>query len=174
MVAMTKAGSLMGARETTCTPSAKSCARSGATSSARRVLPTPAVPVRVSRRTSGRTSKAWIACTSCSRPISDVSETGRVCVTSRAVSPARGSGKTMMLSCIACLSSAEMHDEGYQEPEQKEVFSYELCYFLQSILAAVYHSHREKCTNDAANDALVCRRSRGYTATYQSPKQRIL
>src|SRR6266700_3947359 len=44
--------------------------------SARRVLPTPPVPVRVSKRISGRASRVQAAATSRSRPRSEVSGTG--------------------------------------------------------------------------------------------------
>src|SRR6266566_4858837 len=68
----------MGASETKQTPSGNSPRSSVAIRSARRVLPTPPVPVRVSKRSSGRASRVEAAATSRSRPISDVSGNGRV------------------------------------------------------------------------------------------------
>src|SRR5207248_2612515 len=49
-----------------------------AKASARRVLPTPPVPVKVSKRTSGRASRVQAAASSRSRPMSEVSGKGRV------------------------------------------------------------------------------------------------
>src|SRR5438045_3244599 len=54
MVGATRAGSLVGARFTKNTPSAKRSLSSAATWRPRRVLPTPPGPVRVTRRTSSR------------------------------------------------------------------------------------------------------------------------
>ena len=76
MVDRTKAGSLMGAKETKETPSGKSARTSVATCNARRVLPTPPGPVRVSRRTSELRSRAVTAASSCLRPMRGVSGAG--------------------------------------------------------------------------------------------------
>ncbi len=65
----TSAGSASGARSTNQTPSPNSSPRSAATSTARRVLPTPPGPVRVTRGTSCRSSRARTAASSPSRPI---------------------------------------------------------------------------------------------------------
>ena len=80
MVGMTKSGSLIGANGTKETPSGKSSRSSVATWSARRVLPTPPVPVRVKRRTSGRCRRVQAAATSCLRPMREVSCAGRLCI----------------------------------------------------------------------------------------------
>ncbi len=72
----TSSRSFSAARETNCTPSANASTSSAATCSARRVLPTPALPVKVSRCISGRWSSAHIARTSCSRPIRGVAGMG--------------------------------------------------------------------------------------------------
>src|SRR5215469_15752059 len=80
MVEMRSSGSLRGARETKRTPSAKASRSSMATSSARRVLPTPPVPVRVTKRTSTRLRRAHTAVISCSLPTSGAGGTGSVCV----------------------------------------------------------------------------------------------
>ena len=58
IVEMTSAGSLIGARSTNQTPSAKSSSSAAATCSARRVLPMPPGPVSVTRRTSLRRRSA--------------------------------------------------------------------------------------------------------------------
>jgi hypothetical protein len=77
MAGSTRSGSLMAARGTKQTLPAKSGRKSRATASKRRVLPTPPGPVRVSRRTSGRRSKAVSWVSSCSRPSRGVSGSGR-------------------------------------------------------------------------------------------------
>ncbi len=77
MVGRIRSGSLMGASEMKETPSTKSLAREVPTCTARRVLPTPPVPTRVSRRTSERSRRLQMAATSCSRPINWVNCAGR-------------------------------------------------------------------------------------------------
>jgi|GEM_PF-4244837 len=72
MVGTTREGSPSGARATNATPSGKSSAVSRAAWTARRVLPTPPVPVRVSSRTAGSRRKASISSSSRSRPRSGV------------------------------------------------------------------------------------------------------
>ena len=59
-------------------PIRKVRSESAATWSARRVLPTPPGPVNVTRRTSFRRSRSWMAVISRSRPTSGVSGMGRV------------------------------------------------------------------------------------------------
>ncbi len=76
MVGSTRSGSFSAASETNATPPVKSSRSIWATSRARRVLPTPPGPVRVSKRTSGRRKISMAAPTSRSRPISDVSGEG--------------------------------------------------------------------------------------------------
>src|SRR6266700_2264931 len=66
----------MGASETKQTPSGNSSCISVAMAIARRVLPTPPVPVRVRNRTSGRKSRVQAAAISRSRPIREVSDKG--------------------------------------------------------------------------------------------------
>ncbi len=77
MAAMTRVGSLTRASSTKQTPAAKPARTAWATSSARRVLPTPPVPVSVTRRTAACRSKVQMASCSCSRPISAVIGAGR-------------------------------------------------------------------------------------------------
>ncbi len=73
----TRRGSRSTARETKPTPSANASRRSDATWMARRVLPTPPGPVRVSKRTSGRRRVSTTAAMSLSRPISGEGASGR-------------------------------------------------------------------------------------------------
>jgi hypothetical protein len=75
----TRSGSRTGVRSTNMTPSGKRWLPSGASSTrraaasrARRVLPTPAGPVRVSRRVSPATRDRTIVSSSCTRPTSGV------------------------------------------------------------------------------------------------------
>src|SRR5260370_19200471 len=70
------------------------------------VFPPPPGPVRVTRRTSGRSRRAYAAATSCSRPIKDVSGAGtlRVNVYSGVVGFLER--RTSTLSCIADCSQA--------------------------------------------------------------------
>ena len=73
----TRPGSCTGARSTKTTPSAKRGAASAATASARRVLPTPGGPVRVSSRASGSESVARSGASSACRPIRGSAGRGR-------------------------------------------------------------------------------------------------
>src|SRR5437868_6860975 len=66
-----------GASDMKVTPSTKSSARSEPTCTARRVVPTPPLPVSVTRRMSERSRRLQIVATSCSRPISGVNCIGR-------------------------------------------------------------------------------------------------
>ena len=76
IVGTTSSGSRMGVRSTKAIPSAKSAVTIRALSRATRVLPTPAGPVRVRRRTSPRRTMATTAATSCSRPTNGVAGSG--------------------------------------------------------------------------------------------------
>src|ERR1700694_389345 len=78
MVEVTWSAFRIGARGTKETPSAQLSSTSAATCSAKRVLPTPPTPVSVSRRTSGRFSKALATSSSCSRPINVVTCMGKL------------------------------------------------------------------------------------------------
>ena len=78
MVGRANAGSRRGARFTKYTPSGNASLSSAATCSARRVLPMPPGPVRVSKRTSSRRSRRPTAATSCSRPMNAVGWTGKL------------------------------------------------------------------------------------------------
>ena len=69
IAAGTSSGRCSAASETKCAPSAKSARTARAASSARRVLPTPPGPVRVSSRTPSTRRRSTIARTSSSRPI---------------------------------------------------------------------------------------------------------
>ena len=60
------------------TPSGKESLRLAATCKARRVLPTPTVPVRVSKRTSARCESSRTTAISRSRPMKDVGWTGKL------------------------------------------------------------------------------------------------
>src|SRR5579883_1851093 len=75
----------MGPRETKQTPPVKSPASSVATSTPRRVLPTPPIPTSVKRRTSGRLNNVQAATTSCSRPTNGASRAGSWPLEERAV-----------------------------------------------------------------------------------------
>ncbi len=79
MAGNTSSGSLMRERGTNQAPSAKAAASWVAASMARRVLPTPPVPVSVSSRTSSRRSCAPTSATSRSRPRMGVGWSGRWC-----------------------------------------------------------------------------------------------
>ena len=83
---ITSAGSSIGASPTKATPSGKSpeASEARAASTARRVLPTPPVPVSVSSRTPGRANRSATSPSSRSRPTSDVAGYGS------AVDAARG------------------------------------------------------------------------------------
>src|SRR5712692_4080876 len=70
------------------------------------VLPTPPVPVRVTRRTSGRIRRAYAAATSCSRPIKDVSGVGTLQVNVYSGVVGFLERRTSTLSCIADCSQA--------------------------------------------------------------------
>ncbi len=74
----TRSGSRTEAREAKTAPSAYSSANPAATSIASRVFPTPPGPVSVTRRISGRRSRARTASSSRSRPTSGVSGKGSV------------------------------------------------------------------------------------------------
>ena len=74
----TRLGSLTGASGTKQISPAKSSSRSVATCKARRVLPTPPVPVRVTRRISGRCRSVHNTWISSSRPIREVSCAGKL------------------------------------------------------------------------------------------------
>ncbi len=117
MVGMTRSASLMGASGTKQTPSVKSSSRLVPTSSPRRVLPTPPVPVSVTRRTSGCRRRAHTAATSCSRPTSGVSCAGRLwnrtfnCPTRSAIyAPPVGSG-------LAKFTNAPIQNESSRQKE---------------------------------------------------------
>src|SRR6266699_4177069 len=97
---MTRSGSLMGASRTRQIPSGKSSSSAVATCKPRRVLPTPPVPVRVSRRTSGCRRSAQDAATSCSRPTSGVSCAGKLWVDVRPGSVDTLEESMNSLSCI--------------------------------------------------------------------------
>jgi hypothetical protein len=73
-----RSGSLRGARGTKATPSANDSPERPATSKARRVLPTPPGPSRVTRRTSSRRRRRAAATASFSRPTNGVGGAGRV------------------------------------------------------------------------------------------------
>ena len=77
MVSRTRLGLAIGARLTKATPSGKSSTTSVAAAIARRVLPTPPGPVKVSRRTPGSRSSVTTAASSWSRAIKRVSGRGR-------------------------------------------------------------------------------------------------
>ncbi len=68
MVGMTSSGSLTGASGTKQTPSEKSFNSAFATASPSRVLPTPPVPISVSKRTSGCRNRVQSSTSSSSRP----------------------------------------------------------------------------------------------------------
>ena len=68
MVGSSMAGSRTGASATTTTPSGKVSPTAPAARSARRVLPTPPVPVTVTRRISGRRNRLVTVARSSSRP----------------------------------------------------------------------------------------------------------
>ncbi len=78
IVGITNAGSCSGARSTNQRSTAEEAANSCAACSARRVLPMPPGPVSVTRQTSVRCSSAWIAATSCLRPIKRFGDAGRL------------------------------------------------------------------------------------------------
>ena len=77
MVITTRAGSRIVDRSTKRTPSTKAGPSSCAMCRARRVFPTPPVPVSVSNRTSSRYNSALTAVTSRARPTSGVSGAGK-------------------------------------------------------------------------------------------------
>ncbi len=77
MVGKTSAGSASGASPTKATPSGNIPSASRAASRARRVLPTPPVPVSVSSRTSGRAIRSLTSSSSRSRPTSGVAGRGK-------------------------------------------------------------------------------------------------
>ena len=76
IAAASNRGSRTAARSTKTAPSRSSCPSSSAAASARRVLPVPPGPVRVTSRTSSRRSSAVIAATSSRRPRSGVGGAG--------------------------------------------------------------------------------------------------
>ncbi len=78
MAGMTRWGSLRGASETKQMPLAKFSLSSCAICKPRRVLPTPPVPVSVSRHTPGRRKSVQATAVSRSRPTRDVSCMGRL------------------------------------------------------------------------------------------------
>ena len=73
----TRAGLLIEASPTNRTPAGNRRAAARVIATARRVFPAPPGPVRVSSRTSGRSSNSVPSATSRSRPISEVRATGR-------------------------------------------------------------------------------------------------
>ena len=77
MVFRTRWGASIGERSTKTTPSGKSFATSAAAAMARRVLPTPPGPVKVSRRTAGSRTRETTAASSWSRAIRSVNGRGR-------------------------------------------------------------------------------------------------
>ena len=77
MAETTRSGLVMGARSTNQIPSENASTRLVATWRARRVLPTPPGPVKVSRRISSWRSRSTSTATSRSRPTSGVSGAGR-------------------------------------------------------------------------------------------------
>src|SRR5258708_35344868 len=99
--ARTGAGSLTAASPTKQTPSARCSRICCAAWMARRVLPTPPVPTRVSRRTSGRCKRVQIAAASCSRRMSGVNCTGRTCSAAVPGAGAELIGKAALSFCIA-------------------------------------------------------------------------
>jgi hypothetical protein len=78
MASTTCSESVIVARGTKNSPLGKCSESSAATCMARRVLPTPASPVSVTSRTSGRSSNRVISATSFSRPIKGVGCMGRL------------------------------------------------------------------------------------------------
>src|SRR3954447_9994004 len=76
MAGATRPGSRMVSSSTLRTPSRNTSATTAAAATARRVLPTPPGPVRVTRRTTGSRNRATISARSPSRPISGVSGVG--------------------------------------------------------------------------------------------------
>ncbi len=76
MAGSTRDGSRTGARSTRATPSANRSASCAAAARARRVLPTPAGPVSVSRRAPSSDRRRWIVASSAVRPISGVGWAG--------------------------------------------------------------------------------------------------
>jgi hypothetical protein len=109
IVGKTKAGSESAVRGIKRTPSGKVALTSAATSSARRVLPTPAIPVRVSRRTSWRASRAQTVCISSSRPKRGVGGMGsrrRAASGSGADRGPRGSSFSQRAAVLNCACSA--------------------------------------------------------------------
>ena len=91
-VGRTRFGSASGARSTKRTPSINAPAAAAAASRARRVLPTPPGPVRVTSGTSSRMTNATIAASSFRRPIKRVRGSGSVIPASSPRSIRRGRG----------------------------------------------------------------------------------
>ena len=116
----TASGSDSGASSTHHTPPGCESTVSAATARARRVLPTPAEPVRVTRRSVP--SRPRTSAISLVRPISGVSWTGRLCRnTSRVRSEGNVDGRSGWTTCQMCSGRARSWSRCWPKSTQRGV-----------------------------------------------------